>query len=94
MKHDPQPWVSVRAAGARDGETARECLVSRGARAEDVDAMLREHPRAQTYDVATEIAPRMSYLEFLERRGELGDETATACALRQPGVLERKYETV
>ena len=93
-KHQPQAWVSIAAAHANEQDDARAYLINLGARAEDVDDMLEKHPRVRTYDVATEIAPRMSYLSFLEERGELKGETAVACALRQPGVLERKYETV
>ena len=94
MKYPPQPWLNVRAQGISEGQSARDCLVSLGARAEDVDAMLVSHPEVMTYDAATEIAPRMSYLRFLEARGELDGESAVALALRQPGILERKYETV
>ena len=93
-RHQPQAWVSVAAAHASEDDDARTYLVNLGARAEDVDTMLDKHPRVRSYDVTTEIAPRMSYLSFLEERGELKGETAVACALRQPGVLERKYETV
>ena len=94
MKHAPQPWFPIAASRVVDGTSARDCLVSFGADPESVDAMFERHPEVREYDVATEIAPRMSYLQFLEGRGELGDETAAECALRQPGILERKYETV
>ena len=94
MKHAPQPWFPIAASSVVDGTSARDCLVSFGADPESVDAMFERHPEVREYDVATEIAPRMSYLQFLEGRGELGDETAAECALRQPGILERKYETV
>jgi len=94
MKHSPLPWAPVAAASVPKGETARECLIRLGGDARAVDEMLCKHPEVAAYDVATEIAPRMSYLSFLEARGELAGETALECSLRQPGILERKYETV
>jgi len=94
MDRAPREWVACAAGDVPNDDTARSALVRLGARASDVDDMLAKHPAVNTYDVATEIAPRMSYLSFLERRGELKGETAVACALRQPGVLERKYAVV
>ena len=72
MKHAPQPWFPIAASSVVDGTSARDCLVSFGADPESVDAMFERHPEVREYDVATEIAPRMSYLQFLEGRGELG----------------------
>ncbi|OUS48913.1 pseudouridylate synthase, 23S RNA-specific [Ostreococcus tauri] len=94
MKHPKLPTFTFRASSVEHGETAASLLVKRGADARAVEEMLLRHPEVNAYDCATEIAPRMSYLEFLERGGELGSETAAALALRQPGILERKYETV
>ena len=64
MKHSPLPWAPVAAASVPKGETARECLIRLGGDARAVDEMLRKHPEVAAYDVATEIAPRMSYLSF------------------------------
>ena len=80
MKHAPQPWFPIAASSVVDGTSARDCLVSFGADPESVDAMFERHPEVREYDVATEIAPRMSYLQFLEGRGELGDGRVAECA--------------
>jgi 23S rRNA-/tRNA-specific pseudouridylate synthase len=84
----------VRGEGVQ-GDDVRSTFANAGLSEKEIDEVLLDHPQLTTaYDLVHEIQPRINYMRFLVDNDRFEGETVSACVMRQPQILERKFSLV